>query len=157
MRQGRPDTHFKFINYNMYSPPPLLWTALGGDMQFHLSEWLPWNKRDQLPDVPGVYLIAKATPENVIYIGKTWGGEGLRRRLRNFHRSACSGNKGHSGGVTYSEIFGSNTADLLIATHLSQVIRPDPAIFNAYILFVERTLIWEYVELHGRIPVCNAE
>lgn len=126
-------------------------------MQFNLSAWIPWNERDKLPDVPGVYLIAKGTPDNVIYIGKTWGGEGLRRRLRNFHRSACSGNKGHSGGVTYNEKYGLDVADLLVATHVSNIIRSDAQIMNAYVLFAERTLIWEYVEVHGEIPICNKE
>lgn len=132
-------------------------TALEQSMQFHLSAWVTWAERDTIPDVPGVYLVAKGDPQNVIYIGKTWGGEGLRRRLRHFHRSACSGNKGHSGGVTYSGRFGSDVADLLIATHVTNVIRSDSTIMNAYILYAERSLIWGYVELHGKLPACNTE
>jgi hypothetical protein len=125
--------------------------------QFHLSEWLPWSRRDSVPDDPGVYLISKAETKNIIYIGKTWGGEGLRKRLRHFGRAACGGVKGHSGGLTYNRKFGKEVTDLLIAVHISKVVRTEPEILNAYILFAERSLIWQYVELNGRLPICNTE
>jgi hypothetical protein len=127
-------------------------------IQIHLTTWQPWVKREAALDaVAGVYVIAKAVPDNQIYIGKTWGEDGLRGRLRAFNRSALTGQKGHAGGVTYHSMFGANVDDLLFAMHSSMVIRDDPAILNAYILYAERSLIWEHVELHGRMPVCNSE
>lgn len=126
-------------------------------LQIHLSEWRSWSQREELPDTPGVYLIAKGDRENIVYIGKTWGGNGLRGRLRAFNRSALTGDKGHAGGVTYYAAHGANVDDLLFAYHASRVIRDEPAIQNAYILYVERTLIWEHVERHGGMPTCNSE
>ena len=127
-------------------------------LQIHLTSWQPWTKREEAGDASaGVYVIAKGGPDNQVYIGKTWGEDGLRGRLRAFNRSALTGQKGHAGGVTYHSMFGSSVDDLLFATHSTRVIRNDPAILNAYILYVERTLIWEHVELHGRAPVCNSE
>ncbi len=110
-----------------------------------------------MPDTPGVYVIAKGNPDDKIYIGKTWGGDGLRGRLRAFHRSAKTGEKGHAGGVTYHNLYGATVDDLLIAYHSSRVIRDDLVILSSYILYVERALIWEHVELHGRLPACNSE
>ncbi len=126
-------------------------------LQIHLSEWRPWSKCDELPDTAGVYLIAAGEPDNTVYIGKTWGGNGLRGRLRAFSRSAVTGEKGHAGGVTYHALFGTNIDGLLFAYHASRVVREDPVILNAYILYIERALIWEHVERHGRMPACNSE
>lgn len=57
-------------------------------LNLHLSEWLAWSERNAQPNLPGVYVIAKERPGNVIYIGRTWGAGGLRDRLAAFHRSA---------------------------------------------------------------------
>jgi hypothetical protein len=126
-------------------------------MNIHLSDWIAWSARESLPDDPGIYLIAKAAPGAVVYIGKTWGGDGLRGRIRGFNRSALTGLKGHAGGVTYHGRFGPVVGDLHIAVHVPIVVRRDPEILYAYVHYVERRLIWEHVERHGALPVCNAE
>ena len=45
-------------------------------MNIHLSSPLPWAERTAAPIEPGVYVIAK--DHVVIYMGKSWGGDGLR-------------------------------------------------------------------------------
>jgi hypothetical protein len=122
-----------------------------------LSEWLPWADRKNVPDTPGVYVIAKAKPGNTIYIGRTWAGGGLRERLSAFHRSATTGLKGHAGGVTFHRVFGPMTLDLFACVHQTVAINPDPRIMRPYIEYAERRLIWEYVEKHGDLPACNSE
>lgn len=129
----------------------------GGAVNIHISDWLPWTSRGLLPPDPGVYVIAKGRPDEVIYVGKTWGGNGLRGRIVDFHRSATTGLKGHAGGVTYYERFGIEVDDLFVAAHVPVTIRRDPEILYAYVHFVERRLIWEYVERVGRLPACNSE
>lgn len=126
-------------------------------MNIHLADWSAWAARDQIPTEPGVYLIAKGAPSDIIYIGKTWGGDGLRGRLLAFHRSATTGLKGHAGGVTYHAKFGSMVDDLRVALHVPLAIRRDPEILYAYVLYAERRLIWEFVERVGRLPACNSE
>ena len=39
-------------------------------------------------------------------------------RLRTFHRSATTGNKGHAGGITYHGMFGPYVDDLSIQVHV---------------------------------------
>ena len=126
-------------------------------MNIHIAEWSAWAAWDRIPAEPGVYLIAKGNPGDIIYIGKTWGGDGLRGRLLDFHRSATTGQKGHAGGVTYHTRFGSAVDDLHVALHVPVAIRRDPEILYAYVLYVERRLIWEFVERVGRLPECNSE
>jgi hypothetical protein len=55
-------------------------------MNIHFSLSMPWADRAAIANEPGVYIIAKNG--EVIYIGKTWGTDGLRGRLADFHRSA---------------------------------------------------------------------
>ena len=109
-----------------------------------------------LPASPGVYRMLDAAGE-VVYVGKTWGGDGLRGRIVDFHRSATTGQKGHAGGVTFHQRFGPVVDDLFVAAHCPVAIRRDPEILYAYVLHVERRLIWEHVERVGRLPVCNSE
>jgi hypothetical protein len=126
-------------------------------VNIHISDWLPWSDRDRLPAEPGVYLIAKGRPDEVVYIGMTCGTEGLRGRIAAFHRSATKGLPGHAGGVTYNDRFGDEVDDLFVAAHVPVTIRPDPQIIGAYVLYVERRVIWEYVERVGKLPACNVE
>lgn len=93
----------------------------------------------------------------MVYVGKTWGGNGLRGRVADFHRSATTGLKGHAGGLTYHSRFGSEVDDLFVASHVPITIRRDPEILYAYVLHIERRLIWEHVERVGRLPACNSE
>ncbi|TIL38592.1 hypothetical protein [Mesorhizobium sp.] len=126
-------------------------------LNLHLSDWLPWADRGLQPAVPGVYVIAKERPGNVIYIGRTWGLGGLRDRLNAFHRSATTGLKGHAGGVTYHRVFGPLALDLFACVHTTVAINPSENILRPYIEYAERRLIWEYVEKVGKLPTCNSE
>lgn len=126
-------------------------------LNLHLSEWLPWDNRSSQPISPGVYVIAKERPGNVIYIGRTWGLGGLRDRLNAFHRSATTGLKGHAGGVTYHRLFGPSALDLFACVHTTVAINPREKIIRPYIEYAERRLIWEHVEKHGDLPACNSE
>ena len=123
----------------------------------HLSDWLDWADRTALPDSAGVYVIAKGDRTNVIYIGRTWGIDGVFNRIKTFNRSANSGNKGHAGGVTFHKTFGPDVSDFLVSCHTPVTINPDPNILRPYIEYAERRLIWEHVEKFGQLPVCNSE
>ncbi len=126
-------------------------------LNLHLSEWLPWSERSTQPNVPGVYVIAKERPGNVVYIGRTWGVGGLRDRLAAFHRSATTGLKGHAGGVTFHRVFGPLALDLFACVHTTVAINPSERILRPYIEYAERRLIWEHVEKYGDLPTCNSE
>jgi len=126
-------------------------------LNLHLSDWLPWAERRVAPDTPGVYLISRGRPGDVVYIGRTWGIGGLRDRLHAFHRSATTGLKGHAGGVTFHRVFGPPALDLFTCVHTTMAINPDPRILRPYIEYAERRLIWEHVEKHGDLPACNSE
>ena len=125
-------------------------------MQIHISPPTPWIERAALPNDPGVYLISKAGV--LIYIGKTWGSEGLRGRIGDFHRSATTGLKGHAGGVTFFGKYGAiEPGEMSVAVHVPVIVRRDATILNPYIQYVERRLIWEHVEVAGALPACNSE
>lgn len=126
-------------------------------MGFRITEPISWENRKELPELAGVYLIAKGKVSNLIYIGRTWGRKGIRNRIRAFHRSATTGKKGHAGGVTFYGKMGGNTDGLLVSTHLADDISPAPEILRPYISYAERRLIWEFVRDHGRLPLCNSE
>jgi hypothetical protein len=125
--------------------------------ELHLSPWAQWSERHLQPDCAGVYIIGKGAEHSTIYIGRTWGKGGLRDRLRAFHRSAVTGQKGHAGGMTYHHAFGSDVDDLSVRAHVPITINPDNRILRPYIDYAERRLIWEYVARHGDLPVCNTE
>lgn len=120
-----------------------------------LSVFLTWDQRGEHPDVPGLYAIARERPDNFIYVGLTMQSEGLKGRLRQFHRSATTGQPGHAGGVTYHKRFGPDVSQLLVAVHLPYAINPNPAVMGPYIKFAERLLIWKHVAKHGEMPACN--
>jgi hypothetical protein len=131
--------------------------SLEASLQVHLADSLKWSSRGRLPTQPGIYVISKKSSDNIIYVGKTWGGDGLRGRVAAFHRSAITGAKGHAGGVTYHSKFGSSVTDLFVAAHVPVTIRREPEILRAYLLYVERRLVWEFVERAGWLPECNSE
>lgn len=122
-----------------------------------LSHPVAWSERATLADKAGVYVIARGEPNNTVYIGRTWGTKGIRNRIRAFHRSAMTGQKGHAGGVTYHELFGADTSGLLVSVHLPDGIGDRSESLRPYIAYAERKLIWEHVEEHGGLPACNSE
>ena len=125
-------------------------------MNIHLSPSMPWPERAALPNEPGVYVITK--DGDVTYIGRTWGFDGLRGRLGDFHRSATTGLKGHAGGVTFFGKFGPIDPTVIsVSVHVPVIVRREANVLNPYIQYVERRLIWEHVERHGQLPTCNSE
>lgn len=126
-------------------------------MQIHLTDWLAWERRAEIADQPGVYVIAKESVGDIVYIGRTWGRNGLRDRLRQFHRSATTGIKGHAGGVTYHGVVGGEVDGLKVRVHVPVAINPSEDVLRPYIEYAERRLIWEFVERVGRLPLCNSE
>ena len=123
----------------------------------HISPWRKWEDRKGLPEQSGVYIVAKNSPENVIYIGLTSGQGGLRKRVAAFHRAATKRSAKHAGGLTYNGIFGSDVSRLFVAVHVPVAINPAKEISSTYIKYAERRLIWEFVEKHGKLPACNSE
>lgn len=126
-------------------------------MNIHLDKPISWSEREKLPVDPGVYVISKGHAENIIYIGKTWGDDGLRGRIRSFNRSATTGKPGHAGGVTYYSKLWESIDDLQVSVHIPRVINTKLEILYAYISYVERRLIWEFVERCGWMPPCNTD
>jgi hypothetical protein len=128
------------------------------------SRWMRWDRRSTLEgvDFPGVYLLAHydSTPignanplaREVIYIGETCDNS-LSGRWRQFNRAAFNEGAGHSGGVTYRQLYGSRLKDLFVAAlpvrGLSDEIRP------LFIRYVERKLIYDFARAHGVAPKCN--
>ena len=88
----------------------------------HLTDWISWDQRSDLPSSPGVYLIAKERPGKIIYIGRTWGDGGLRKRVGQFNRAAMDRISNHSGGRTYHKNYGSQVDDLFVCSHIPKVI-----------------------------------
>lgn len=125
--------------------------------ELYLSEWLEWSRRSELPQVPGIYIIGRGALPQIVYIGRTWGGGGLRDRVRAFNRSATTGQKGHAGGVTFNRVIGAVTDDLFVRVHAPVAINPIEKILRPYIDYAERRFIWEYVAQHGDLPPCNSE
>ena len=128
-----------------------------GLVGLQLSEPIEWDKRATLPERAGVYIIARGVPSNTVYIGRTWGEKGMRSRIRAFHRSASTGQKGHAGGVTFHSRFDGDVSNLWISVHLPDGINQRPEILRPYIAYAERRVIWKYVAAHGGLPVCNSE
>jgi len=124
-------------------------------ISIHFTGRVPWSQRVALPAEPGLYCISKAG--QIIYFGKTWGSGGLRERVNDFHRSAVTGRKGHAGGVTYHARFGADVSDLSVEVHVPHAVSRSVGILCPYIQYAERRMIWEYVERHGAMPVCNSE
>ena len=120
-----------------------------------LSVFLAWDRRGEFPELPGLYVIAKEQSDNFVYVGLTMQLNGLKGRLRQFHRSATTGQPGHAGGVTYHKRFGPDVTKLLVAVHLPFAINDSPQIMGSYVNFAERFLIWKHVAKHGQMPACN--
>jgi len=123
----------------------------------HLSPWTSWDTREQLPSLPGVYVIAKANPSEIIYFGLTCAKGGLKKRVALFHQVAVKGQGNHAGGITYNSLYGPELSDLIVAVHTPFAINPSEDVLHPYIKYAERRLIWEFVEQHGRLPACNSE
>jgi hypothetical protein len=129
--------------------------------------WVPWEERRGVRKcrLPGVYILGRfheAPPENVnpiaaevVYIGETCMS--LISRWRQFHRAAFRRGNDHSGGCTFATIFCDNQViepfDWLYVAACP--VEMDEPRRSSFIRFIERRLIWSYVDLHGRLPCCN--
>jgi len=95
----------------------------------------------KLPTSPGIYVIDKASAGGVVYIGLTAGKGGLRGRLRQFHRSASTGIRGHAGGLTYFRAFAGDVNGLSVRVHVVERFDYDPMLMSAYVAHIERRLL----------------
>jgi len=128
------------------------------------SGWFLWKEREESEDIdcPGVYLLAhfpggapiEVDPQarEVVYVGETCG-QGLKKRLRQFEKSAATGKHAHAGGRNYHTEFGSIREDLSVAIWAALDLNPKTG--PAFIRFIERKLIWEYAKKWGEMPCCN--
>ena len=134
------------------------------------SKWIKFDDLSELENVglPGIYLLghidgdskypAKPDSPNVVYIGETTG-QSLRTRINQFSRSAFQRKNGHSGGWTYSDKFLNGIAVIETPSNLYVSVMPvqlSSIESKAYIKYVERRAIWEYVKANGVYPVCNS-
>ena len=136
---------------------------------FQFSEWMRWadSTRHNCINHPGVYLLGKfevlpplptcCLDKNVIYVGETVD-QSLEKRLYQFARSAFQRKYGHSGGWTFSDDFLSGVEQdhappwLFVAVLPVTLKEPHR---SAYIRFVERVIIWEFVQRWNEAPACN--
>jgi hypothetical protein len=136
----------------------------------HFGPWTPWAARYDIKDweQPGVYLLGKfdSRPQvdvepissSVIYIGETCD-QNLAKRWYQFNRSAFEQKPGHSGGWTFSARYCNNCVTepvfwLYVAA--LPVLLDDPH-RSAYTRYVERWLIWQYVQKFNTLPACNSK
>ena len=132
--------------------------------------WTPWRNRGEihLANGPGVYVLAQfeeAPPtivdpidSQVIYIGETCS-QTLLSRWYQFKRSAFARSRGHSGGCNFSVRFmndekGDAPEWLFVSSYAPKIEEPR---CSAYIRYLERKLMWDFVDKHGRLPICNAK
>ncbi len=127
------------------------------------SPWSPWNKRASLhrANAPGVYLLAHwdspppgpANPEarEIIYVGETT--RPLKKRWSEFHTSATTAEKAHSGGRTYHKIFAGHIENLYVAAF--PVAGLGNVIGRLFCKYVERKLLLDYGLKWGIAPRVN--
>ena len=131
------------------------------------SPWLKWDERKQLDCAAqgGVYVLARFTDkpsvkvdlldERVVYFGVSCDRT-FAIRHSEFHRCAFEGAlKKHSGGKTYYRKIDPKDGKTLWLSAFPVVGIEEP-LHTAYILYVERKLILEFVQRHGRLPTCNS-
>ncbi len=130
------------------------------------SRWMRWDERGNYEEAnsPGVYILAhlRNTPltsapadpvaSEVIYIGETTRNT-LAGRWRQFDRTAFQGKAGHSGGRSYRELVGDAGEFLFVAAWPAKQLKEPHRL--AFIKYLERELIWQYVQRWGRLPKCN--
>lgn len=128
------------------------------------TRWKKWTARHDLQSTrsPGIYIMAhlKRVPRTgtdpraraVVYIGQTCG-QTLRKRLDQFHKSASTGKRAHSGGRRYYRTFGGVQPELYFA--VLPVIYGRPRLRDAAIQLLESYLLDRYRKRWKRLPVCN--
>ncbi len=133
----------------------------------NFSKWIHWKERNALEAIKskGVYILKhfnqNMIPTNVtleeplIYIGETCD-QNFRKRFNQFNRSAFSSRKGHSGACTFFSEYNLNETPQWLYLAILPVQYEEPK-RSAYIRYVERYLIWEYVCCHNVLPICNSK
>jgi hypothetical protein len=128
------------------------------------DKWTRWANLDQLAckAAPGVYLLAldvhpdekvSTIDKRIVYIGQTCAS--LRQRWRQFQRAASGSEGEHSGGISFRKrCKGRSLEDLCVAPWAAPPMAPD-VLRDAYIKFVERRLILDWVIKHRELPRCN--
>lgn len=128
------------------------------------TPWIRWSNRKDLDlSKPGIYLLGRFTvsaptgkpdfSSKLIYIGETCGQK-LGRRLYQFQRSAFLGIEAHSGGSTFAREYSIKSEPSWLYLSIQPVALAEPHC-SAYIRHVERALLWDYVQEHGKLPRCN--
>jgi hypothetical protein len=130
------------------------------------SSWVKWNDRQTLNEMKfsGVYLLALFENEppstvdplgrQIVYIGETCEND-LAGRLFQFNRSAFFGKFGHSGGISFSTRCSDSESKLFVSIcGVSDIGEP---MRSAFIRHTERRLLWDYVKLWRRRPICNSK
>lgn len=129
------------------------------------TPWVRWSERKELNlSAPGVYLLgrfSKSAPSGkaslsvpLVYVGETCG-QSLRGRLYQFERSAFLNQLGHSGGITFAGTFKAKANPSWLYISVLAVSSLEEPQRSAYIRYVERALLWQYVKTHGELPACN--
>ena len=135
-----------------------------GEFGFH--PWVNLTERNTIAGkaLPGVYLIARnpampadyrANNESIIYIGETTD-QSLGKRIRQFSGSAFDGRPGHSGGNTFHTIHEGETPESMLWVSVCPVELGEVHT-SAYIKYLERRLIWEYVCTYSELSLCNSK
>ncbi|MCF6283332.1 MAG: hypothetical protein L3J28_14205 [Candidatus Polarisedimenticolaceae bacterium] len=130
------------------------------------SEWVNFTERKNLQgsSLPGVYMVScgkiqpkdfRVNNENIIYIGETTE-QTIGERLGQFNRSAFKGRPGHSGGNTFRESYSKGIKENHLWISACPVDMGE-VYTSAYIKYLERRLIWEYVCTYGELPPCNSK
>ena len=129
--------------------------------------WTAWALRQDIEGCgqPGVYLLGmfplnpphEVDPlaAEIIYIGETCD-QNLRKRWYQFNRSAFEQKFGHSGGLSFASRFCEVREHTGLHVAALPVARDEPH-RSAYIRFVERRLIWDYVQKFNALPRCNSK
>ncbi|SLM63044.1 MULTISPECIES: hypothetical protein [Dickeya] len=95
----------------------------------------------------------KVSNDAIIYIGETTS-QTLIRRINQFAVSAFNEKPGHSGGNTFRH----KHYNTVPQNHLWISVCPieyRDTYTSAYIKYLERKLLWEFVFTHGKLPECN--
>ena len=146
--------------------------------EISFSNWMKWFERSTSKCInnPGVYILAHFNKEppvektnlvqEVIYIGitgrytrnsKESSKPTLKKRLDTFNEVALKKTKNnHAGGKEYRKKFpNKNGDDLYVAVFPVEI--PNKILLSTYIQFIERKLIYEYVNSWTDLPACNSE
>ena len=132
-----------------------------------------WTKWDDIGNIEGIkkvgiYLLAKIDNKpssnidpsinRIIYIGETVS-QTIKKRLQQFGNSAFKREIGHSGGWTFNDLFLSNKIGSIPEwLHVSVLpVDLDETNKGAYIRFVERLIIYQFVLKNKAMPVCNSK